>query len=191
MKEVPMDTYDEVYQRSIKDPVGFWGEVAECVTWYKNGTRRKEMKRTSRVIPFLFVCFISRVAMGAQAEIPDPSCTSAARELAVKIDYGGMKPSRTVLIPAGEGKTVLELLQTVAHVETRTVAGYVFVTAIDGVEGRRGDMAWYYTIDGRAPGELAHTRILDGTEGAIQWIYKKDECSWTVDGYPREDEQRE
>lgn len=30
-----MGTYSEVYQRSIKDPVGFWGEVAECVTWHK------------------------------------------------------------------------------------------------------------------------------------------------------------
>lgn len=30
-----MGKFDEMYERSIKDPVGFWGEVAECVTWYR------------------------------------------------------------------------------------------------------------------------------------------------------------
>ena len=30
-----MGTYDEVFQRSIKDPTGFWGQAAEAVDWYK------------------------------------------------------------------------------------------------------------------------------------------------------------
>jgi propionyl-CoA synthetase len=30
-----MGRYDEIFQRSIKDPNGFWGEAAEAITWYK------------------------------------------------------------------------------------------------------------------------------------------------------------
>ena len=30
-----MRKFDEMYERSIKDPVGFWAEVADCVTWYR------------------------------------------------------------------------------------------------------------------------------------------------------------
>ncbi len=30
-----MSVYDEVYQRSLEDPNGFWGEVAEDIHWYK------------------------------------------------------------------------------------------------------------------------------------------------------------
>ncbi|MBF0328176.1 MAG: propionyl-CoA synthetase [Nitrospirae bacterium] len=30
-----MGRYEEIYQRSIKDPNGFWGEAAEGITWYK------------------------------------------------------------------------------------------------------------------------------------------------------------
>lgn len=43
-----MDSYDEVYQRSIKDPVGFWGEMAEYVTWY----RKWDMVLDSSTPPF-------------------------------------------------------------------------------------------------------------------------------------------
>ena len=30
-----LDEYGEVYQRSIDDPEGFWGEMAEQLDWYK------------------------------------------------------------------------------------------------------------------------------------------------------------
>lgn len=30
-----MSVYDEVYQRSLEDPSGFWGEAAEDIHWYK------------------------------------------------------------------------------------------------------------------------------------------------------------
>lgn len=29
------DQYKEMYDRSIKDPEGFWGEIAEQFTWFK------------------------------------------------------------------------------------------------------------------------------------------------------------
>jgi len=34
-----MGKYDEIFQRSIKDPDGFWGEAAEAVHWYKKWDR--------------------------------------------------------------------------------------------------------------------------------------------------------
>ncbi|MCL4477098.1 MAG: propionyl-CoA synthetase [Nitrospirae bacterium] len=34
-----MGKYDEIFQRSIKDPNGFWGEAAEAVHWYKKWDR--------------------------------------------------------------------------------------------------------------------------------------------------------
>jgi acetyl-CoA synthetase len=30
-----MDEYEKLYQKSINDPEGFWGEVAEQLNWYK------------------------------------------------------------------------------------------------------------------------------------------------------------
>lgn len=34
-----LDEYRELYQRSIKDPEGFWGELAEQLDWYKKWDR--------------------------------------------------------------------------------------------------------------------------------------------------------
>lgn len=34
-----MGRYEELYQRSINDPEGFWGEAAEGITWYKKWDR--------------------------------------------------------------------------------------------------------------------------------------------------------
>ena len=34
-----MSKYDDVYQRSITDPEGFWGEAAEDIDWYKKWDR--------------------------------------------------------------------------------------------------------------------------------------------------------
>ena len=31
--------YQEVYQRSIADPAGFWGEIAEELHWFKKWDR--------------------------------------------------------------------------------------------------------------------------------------------------------
>ena len=30
-----MGRFDEVYQRSMEDPNGFWAEAAEDIAWYK------------------------------------------------------------------------------------------------------------------------------------------------------------
>jgi propionyl-CoA synthetase len=30
-----MGKYEDIFQRSIKDPEGFWADAAESITWYK------------------------------------------------------------------------------------------------------------------------------------------------------------
>jgi propionyl-CoA synthetase len=34
-----MGRYEEIFQRSIKDPGGFWGEAAKAIDWYKKWDR--------------------------------------------------------------------------------------------------------------------------------------------------------
>ena len=34
-----LDEYKEIYRRSINDPEGFWGEIAEQLDWYKKWDR--------------------------------------------------------------------------------------------------------------------------------------------------------
>lgn len=103
------------------------------------------------------------------------------REIAVEIDYGNRQPSRRVEATLEQGQTVLDLLQKVATVETHPVSQYVFVTAIDGVRGQRGQMAWYYTVDDSSAEKLAAVNVLDPDVRQIKWTYRQDICSRTVD----------
>jgi hypothetical protein len=138
------------------------------------------VKRKAVIIVMAVFCVISATAFFALAE-NQSYVNESAKKIVVEIDYGGVQPLRTAEVPSMKGKTVLEVLQTVATVETHPVGQYVFVTSIDGVAGKRGEMAWYYTIDDKSPEELAYSKVLDGTEH-VKWTYKKDVCSWRVDG---------
>jgi propionyl-CoA synthetase len=35
ISQVPVGAYDEAYRRSLSDPMGFWGEQAELIDWYR------------------------------------------------------------------------------------------------------------------------------------------------------------
>jgi hypothetical protein len=104
-----------------------------------------------------------------------------ARKIVIEIEYGKNHEPRTVEVLLEKSQTVLELLQKVSTVETHPAGKYVFVTAIDEVAGKRGETAWYYTIDGESPKEVAYSKVID-KESHIKWTYKKDVCSWQVDG---------
>ena len=106
---------------------------------------------------------------------------SESNNIVVEIDYGKVLPSRTVEISRVEDRTVLEILQTVAKVETHPVAQYVFVTGIDEISGKRGEMAWYYKVNGKSADCLAYSKVVDDQIKHIKWVYKKDVCSGTVD----------
>ncbi|MGV8058806.1 MAG: DUF4430 domain-containing protein [Smithellaceae bacterium] len=134
-----------------------------------------------RIIAVAVFCVLSSVALAAQAGDQSVYVNEGTKKIVVEIDYSNVRPPRIVEIPSVKGKTVLEVLQTVATVETHPVGQYVFVTSIDGVAGKRGEMAWYYTIDDKSPRELAYSKVLhDGQR--VKWTYKKDVCSRKVDG---------
>lgn len=139
------------------------------------------MRKKAGIIAAVVFCVFSAVTFTARAENQGLSVNDGSKKIVVEIDYGGIQPLRTVEVPLVRGKTVLEVLQTVAAVETHPVGQYVFVTSIDGVSGKRGEMAWYYTVNDKSPGELAYSKVIDGTQ-RLKWTYKKDVCSEKVDG---------
>ena len=104
----------------------------------------------------------------------------AGESVNVGIDYGNARQSRGAEAQWHEGVTALEVLQSIAQVETHQVGKYVFVTSIDGVKGKRGDKAWYYEINGKRADKLAVKRVLNKDENT-RWIYTKDVCSPKVD----------
>ncbi len=107
-------------------------------------------------------------------------CASESVNVNVGIDYGNVRHPRGVETEWKEGVTALEVLQSIAQVETHLVGKHVVVTSIDGVIGKRGDMAWYYEINGKRADKLAFARVLNKNE-STRWIYKKDVCSPKVD----------
>ncbi|MDD5500918.1 MAG: DUF4430 domain-containing protein [Candidatus Omnitrophica bacterium] len=139
------------------------------------------MIRRSQVIAFLIFCVILASAAGFYAAgIRHADRGGKGYEVSVEIDYGGKLPLRKADVVLPEGGTVLAALQSVADVGTHRAGGYVFVVSIDGVEGARGENAWYYTIDGENPGELAYSKVI-ASPAHIKWSYRKDVCSGKVD----------
>lgn len=134
------------------------------------------MSRMVKIIAVVAL-FISSLAISGSWADNRPS---GSKKIVVEIDYGDLRPSRTAEAPWIEGRTVLEVLQTVAIVETHPVGQYVMVTSIDGVKGKRGEMAWYYMVDGKSAEKIAYSKIANDAEH-IKWVYKKDVCSWKVD----------
>ncbi len=139
------------------------------------------MGKITRFVAVIFLCILSVITLKSQAEEQASSLNLKNKNIMVEINYGNVRPSRTVEVPQAEGRTALELLQTVATVETHPVNQYVFVTAIDGVKGKRGDMAWYYTVDGKSAEKIAYSNVLENNVDQISWLYKKDVCSKKVD----------
>lgn len=136
------------------------------------------MGRITGVVAAVILC----VALVGTLELWADDQTQDSKNIVVEIDYGVVRPSRTVKVPCVQGKTALEVLQSMATVETHPVGDYVFVAAIDGVAGKRGEMAWYYTVDGRSADKLAYANVLTNDVQCIRWVYKKDVCSEKVDG---------
>nr|MBP7163657.1 DUF4430 domain-containing protein [Candidatus Omnitrophota bacterium] len=113
--------------------------------------------------------FLSQGIISGDPGIPQDK--ASVKKIIVEIDYGStVCPARVVEVPLVKTQTVLELLERVATVETHPVGEYVFVTKIDGVAGERGKTAWYYTIDGKSPKELAYSKILNDAQ-RVKWSY--------------------
>ena len=139
------------------------------------------MRKIIWIVAVTVFWFFSAVVLEAQTVDQRSYDNENYKKIVFEIDYGSIRPYKTVEVPLVKGKTVLELLKTVATVKTLRVGKFVFVVSIDGIEGKRGEMAWYYSVDDKSPVELAYSKILNGTE-RVKWSYKKDVCSWKVDG---------
>lgn len=143
----------------------------------KRKIKRKIMRKfTAVLVGTLLVLGVLTIFSSNQG-----TAAVAAKKINVVIDYGNGQPSRAVEAAVTPGEIVLGLLQTVATVETHPVDRYVFVTAIDGVQGKRGEMAWYYTIDGNKADKLAAAKVVADNTERITSTYQKDVCSCTVD----------
>lgn len=114
---------------------------------------------------FLFMCFSTFAEKG--------------KTVTIEINYGEQKVAETIEVACDGKMTALEALQHAADVKTHPVNQYIFVIAIDGVEATRGDMAWYYTVNGETP-KLAYQQPVKAGD-TISWRYVKDVCSCTVD----------
>ncbi len=116
------------------------------------------------------------------------NCTVESKETSIIIENADVIVKIAVGSSVGEfttswreNLTALEALQYVANVNTHPVAGkYVFVTKIDSVESERGKNAWYYTINGNKATKLAVNQMVEPGD-TIQWNFKADVCSKTVD----------
>lgn len=139
------------------------------------------MYRIAVVIAAVILAFSSSGALGLCEDNQILHLNGGSKNVIVEIDYGGLRPSRTVEVPWVKDRTALEVLQTVAKVETHPVGQYVFVISIDDVEGKRGEMAWYYTVNGKSADKLAYSNTVNDA-CQIRWVYKKDVCSKKVDG---------
>ncbi|MGD9931898.1 MAG: DUF4430 domain-containing protein [Mangrovibacterium sp.] len=108
-----------------------------------------------------------------------PGFAGKAKFVTVEINYGEQKASETIRVECAGTMTALEALQHAAKVKTHPVANYVFVTSINGVEAARGEMAWYYTVNGKKPKVAINQPVKAGD--TISWRFVKDVCSCTVD----------
>ena len=89
---------------------------------------------------------------------------------------GGLKKSRKEEIVWKQCITALEALQSVAKIETKQAGEFIFVNSIDGVEGKKGDKAWYSDVNGKRATSFAYKCILNEGD-RMRWEYTKDVCS--------------
>lgn len=78
----------------------------------------------------------------------------------------------TVRYFGADGKTALELLETMHRVEKKTSSVGSFVESIDGVKNRR-DRFWLYYVNGKMP-DLASDRYQTKTGDTIEWKFEKE-----------------
>ncbi len=133
-----------------------------------------------RTMIILLVSIMVSVA-GQARENKVSSSSPSTKTVVVEVDFGNRKELKSVSLKWEPSLTALEALQKVAEVKTHPVGDYVFVTEIDQVESERGKMAWYYTINGKSPKQLAISQPVKAGD-TIRWRYVKDVCSEKVDG---------
>lgn len=116
-----------------------------------------------------FVLVLAFISLVGQAKEP--------KKVAIEITYEDEShPPLKIETDWREGLSALEALQFVAEVKTHPLGEYVFVSAINGVEGAPNKSVWYYRINGVPATKIAINQPLKNGD-VLTWIYKSDVCS--------------
>lgn len=116
-----------------------------------------------RFVFAIFICLQSVVAYSQNDEV------------IVEIIYNSQNPNEIKNVKWFEGITALQALQECAKVLTYNVSKYVFVGAINDIQNKKGDQAWFYKVNGQYGKITSFTNIIAKGD-TVTWIYKKDDC---------------
>lgn len=122
------------------------------------------VKLKTVILFVLFFCFAQVTTAGNKNKVT------------VEINSNDKNPLLKIETNWEEGLTALEALQFVAEVKTHPAAKYVFVAAINGVEGEPNKGVWYYEINGQPAKKIAINQPLQKGD-VVTWIFKQDVCS--------------
>jgi len=129
------------------------------------------MMKLSSIFVLLALLFFAPVTLFAS----EPQVSSAKKSIRIEIDYGGLRPPRIITTDYTVGTSALKLLQQVAEVRTYELGSFVFVKSIDRIESKRGEMGWFYSIDGVSAKRLASSYLLNDAE-EMRWSYRVEAC---------------
>jgi hypothetical protein len=121
------------------------------------------------------LCFTTLLLLLPAGSPAAETTADTEKTVTVTIDYGGARPVRSVTTAYRPGINALQLLQQVAAVKTYRLGEHTFIRSIDGLEGKRGEMGWFYSVDGVSAKRVAGKRILTDAE-RMTWRYKVAAC---------------
>jgi hypothetical protein len=122
---------------------------------------------------FVHLLLLSSLSVALSAS--EQQVSTGQKSIRVEIDYGGLRPSRIITTDFTAGMSALKLLQKVAEVRTYELGSFVFVKSIDQIESKRGEMGWFYSINGVSAKRLASSYLLDDAE-EMRWSYRVEAC---------------
>lgn len=123
------------------------------------------------MIRTLFIVFLM---WGAAAAGTVPQ-TAPMQTIEITIDYGSLRPARTVAVTYAAGSTALDVLGKAAKVRTKQAGRFIFITAIDGIRSVPQSMGWFYSVDGLSADKTAAANILQNAK-TMRWEYRPDHC---------------
>jgi len=96
------------------------------------------MKTMIKIIAMAIFCILLAGVYEARADEQSAYTHESNKKIVVEIDYGTMRQTRIAEVPSGQGKTALEVLQTVATVETHPAANMSLLLPSMGLRVRGG-----------------------------------------------------
>jgi len=133
------------------------------------------MIKRSAILCFPLLLLLPLILFASDDATFDRPHQNGSKSIRVEIDYGGLRPSRTIETGYDEGTSVLMLLRQVAEVQTYQAGTFVFVKSIDKIKSEPGKMGWFYSIDGVKAKKLAGSCLLKAAK-RMKWTYKAEAC---------------